>query len=74
MKAKVPRLAELIDARVTCFRPLQVGDYGFVITDNGVMIGNGTHKLDSSFPFDVLKVTCSCCLLVEVGRQKWQTL
>ena len=45
MKAKVPRLAELIDARVTIFRPLQVGDYGFIATDNGVMIGKGIHPL-----------------------------
>ena len=70
MNAKVPRLAaELIDARVTTrsLRPLQLGDYGFIValTDNGVMIGKGTHKFDSSFPSGhgiILKASCSCHL------------
>jgi hypothetical protein len=51
VKAKVPRLAELIDARVTSFCPLQVGDYGFIVTDNGVMIGKSTHKFFLSLLF-----------------------
>jgi hypothetical protein len=34
-------LNELIDARVTIFRPLQLGDHGFVATANGVMVGEG---------------------------------
>ena len=40
--------------RVTSFRPVQVGENGFIVTDNGVM-GKGTHKLkfDSSFPVSV---------------------
>ena len=41
-------LAELIDERVSCLRPLQVGDYGFIMTDSGVMIGKGMHKFYSS--------------------------
>ena len=40
-KAMVPRLNELVDARVTIIRPLQVDDYGFVATANGVMVGQG---------------------------------
>lgn len=50
-EAKVPRLAELTDVRATSFRPIQVSENGFIVTDNGVM-GKGTHKLkfDSSFP------------------------
>ncbi|KAJ7708424.1 hypothetical protein B0H16DRAFT_1746298 [Mycena metata] len=54
-KAGVPRLAEVINARVTVFRPIRIGDYGVVLTGRGVMIGcvfqmhakgggkNGTH-------------------------------
>jgi hypothetical protein len=37
----VPRLPELIEARVTLINPLQVGDFGFIITANGVMLGLG---------------------------------
>jgi hypothetical protein len=74
VKARVPRLAELIDARVTNFCPFQVGDYGFIATDNGVMIGKGTHKLISLFPLVFLQVSHSCCFLIEIWRQKWQTL
>lgn len=51
MKAKVPRLAELIDARVSIFCPLQVGDYGFIATANGVMIGKGTYYYIFEPPF-----------------------
>lgn len=32
---------ELIDARVTVLRPLQLDDYGFVMTTKGIMIGQG---------------------------------
>jgi hypothetical protein len=41
-------LSELIDARVTMIRPLQVGDYGFVTTADGVMVGQG--KLPIHYP------------------------
>ena len=47
----MPRKAELVDARVSIFHPLQVGDYGFIATVSGVMIGKGTHELESSFPY-----------------------
>ena len=48
-KAKVPRLTELVDARVTMIHPLQIGDYGFVLTANGVMCAQGkihVHSID----------------------------
>jgi hypothetical protein len=47
MKAKAPRLMELIDAQVTMIRPLKVGDYGFVTTANGVMVGQGKFSIYS---------------------------
>ena len=34
---------ELIEARVTLIRPLQLGDFGFVLTANGVMLGHGEY-------------------------------
>ncbi|PPQ87308.1 hypothetical protein CVT25_002058 [Psilocybe cyanescens] len=40
VKSQAPRLPELIEARVTMIRPLQVDDFGFVITANGVMLGH----------------------------------
>lgn len=45
MKANAPRLMELIDAKVTMIRPLRVGDYGFVTTENGVMVGQGKFPI-----------------------------
>ena len=36
---------EVIDAQVTIIRPLQVGDYGFVMTGDGVMVGKGILAL-----------------------------
>lgn len=72
MKAKVPRLAELVDARVSVFRPLQVGDYGFIATVNGVMIGKVTYYIFESTFFNV--ISCSRRLLFQVRRQKRQTL
>ena len=41
MKSKVPLLADLTSARVSNFCPLQIRDYGFVLTVNGVMVGKG---------------------------------
>jgi hypothetical protein len=40
---------EVIDAQVTIIRPLQVGDYGFVMTENGVMVGQGKHLILALF-------------------------
>jgi hypothetical protein len=58
MKAKAPRLTELIDAQVTMIRPLKIGDYGFVTTANGVMVGQG------NFP----TIHCSICAsLIEIS-------
>ncbi|KAJ7722682.1 hypothetical protein B0H16DRAFT_1334577, partial [Mycena metata] len=37
-KAGVPKLAEVINARVTVLRPIRIGDYGVVLTTRGVMI------------------------------------
>ena len=41
MKAAVPNLIELVDARVTAFRPLQEEDFGFIATASGIMLGRG---------------------------------
>jgi len=38
---KIPYAIELIDARVTMLRPLQLGSYGFLMTTRGIMIGQG---------------------------------
>jgi len=45
VKSRVPRLPELIEAWVTVIRPLQVGDFGFVFTANGVMLGHGQFRV-----------------------------
>ncbi|GLB37771.1 hypothetical protein LshimejAT787_0408220 [Lyophyllum shimeji] len=37
--ARVPCLQDILDARVTTFRPLQVHDYGIIYTDNGLRVG-----------------------------------
>ena len=49
IKAKAPRLMEVIDAQVTVIRPFQVEDYGFVMTENGVMVGKGKHPILALF-------------------------
>ncbi|KAF8801615.1 hypothetical protein BYT27DRAFT_7261749 [Phlegmacium glaucopus] len=40
IKSQVPRLPELIEARVTMICPLQVGDFGFVLTASSIMLGH----------------------------------
>ena len=37
----MPNLRELIDARVTALRPIQLNDYGFAMTELGVMLCKG---------------------------------
>ncbi|CAK5278486.1 unnamed protein product [Mycena citricolor] len=37
--AKVPNLSEVIDARISMIRPLLPGQYGFVFTSQGLMVG-----------------------------------
>ncbi|KAF8236484.1 hypothetical protein L208DRAFT_1251519, partial [Tricholoma matsutake] len=43
-QAKVPLLDEVIDGRVTILRPLKLGDFGFVFTDKGLLIGQGMSR------------------------------
>jgi hypothetical protein len=71
----VPRLPELIEARVTMIRPLQVGDFGFVLTANGIMLGHGMlrvfqlHRLSLT----LLHTITSRCHVVQNWREEWET-
>ena len=40
-KAQVPNIMELIDARITTLRPIRKGDFGFIMTRQGVMLAKG---------------------------------
>jgi len=41
VQARVPNISELVDARVTSLKPLRIGDYGFIVTANGILLGRG---------------------------------
>ena len=45
--ARVPNLSELSEARVTVLRPLQVDNYGIIVTPAGVMVGRGKFLVSS---------------------------
>lgn len=40
-KAGVPMLRDAVEACITILRPLQIGDYGVIFTEQGLMIGHG---------------------------------
>ncbi|KAJ6580061.1 hypothetical protein DFH09DRAFT_1275779 [Mycena vulgaris] len=40
IKAKVPHLAEVVEARVSILRPIRLGDYGVILTASGLMVGH----------------------------------
>ncbi|KAJ7138789.1 hypothetical protein C8R43DRAFT_845311, partial [Mycena crocata] len=37
-KSKVPNLQDIVGARVSVFRPIQIGDYGVILTARGLMV------------------------------------
>lgn len=42
VKAAVPCIDEVAEARVSAVRPLKIGDYGFVYTKGSIMAAQGT--------------------------------
>lgn len=74
-KAGVPNLAEAVDARVTIFRPLQIGSYGVIVMDSGLMIGHGELAVVfcNSTTTQALTMPHSHCIILKNWRQKRET-
>jgi len=45
MKANVPCINEVREARVSSIRPLKIHDFGFIYLDKSVMIGQGARLI-----------------------------
>jgi hypothetical protein len=47
VKANVPRINDVAEARISAVRPLKIGDFGFVYTKNAIIAAQGMIAFDT---------------------------
>ena len=71
-KSVVPRINDVAEARVSAVRPLQIGDFGFVYTQNAIMAAQG--MITNYYYWSSVHATVpSYCIVFQNCRKECQT-